>query len=87
MNDIGRRPQIGVTVKRGLDPHFVAEQGEPQAFVPMAGQGGTGHHHTHAFVPAHRVDCDSRLSGHCQVTPLRSREWAQAPTATTSRPL
>ena len=87
MDDVRRGPQIGVTVQRGSDPRLVSEKGEAQPFVTATGERHARHHHAHAFIPAHRVYCDSRLAG--QVNAPFSGEMLerQAPTATTSRPL
>jgi len=64
MHDFRRRPQIGVVVESRLDPGLVAEKGEAESFVPATGKRNACHHHPHAFIPAHRVNCDSRLAGH-----------------------
>jgi hypothetical protein len=60
MEDFGRTAQVGMLVQRGLDPLLIAHEQEVETVMAPARKRGALNHHAHAFIPAHRVDSDTR---------------------------
>ena len=75
VQDFGRAAHVGVAFKRALDSRFVAYQQEFETVVAAPGKRRALDHHPNAFIPAHRIDGDTR-QGHfsaLQLNGLRAR--------------